>query len=301
MTLLASPPPSIARIATASIHPNPFSLSIYGDPEAEIDDLIESIRAHGVLVPLVVIPVGARMGGDLGSPTPRLRPASRTPEVPCEVRSIESEDDRRRAVLEYNRQRRKTFSQLMREADALEAILGEKARERSQNNLRRGSETPGSADRRNSDDRGGRTDSTIATAIGLGGKDLYRQARAIWRVAQTGDVRAGMGSPSSTPDRRQSTPPTKTSDGATASLPGSAPPRMMSGRSSTIEPSESPIPARSRPESSPIPSTTSPNLALWSSTRWPAEGRPSTSASRWDANALRMISIPSVQKSRSMT
>ena len=82
----------------------------------------------------------------------------------------------------------------MREADALETILArEAASDRSQANLRRGTKPSDSADRRNSDDRGGRTDSTIATAIGLGGKDLYRQARAIWKVAQTGDPRARSG------------------------------------------------------------------------------------------------------------
>ena len=43
---------------------------------------------------------------------------------------------RRRAVLEYNRQRRKTFSQMMREADALEALLEAEARRRRLANLR---------------------------------------------------------------------------------------------------------------------------------------------------------------------
>ena len=36
----------------------------------------------------------------------------------------------------------------------------------------------------------GRTDTAIARQLGMGGKDLYRQARAIWRLAQSGDVRA---------------------------------------------------------------------------------------------------------------
>ena len=39
----------------------------------------------------------------------------------------------------------------------------------------------------------GRTDARIARRIGLGGKDLYRQARAIWRLAQSGDARARSG------------------------------------------------------------------------------------------------------------
>jgi ParB family transcriptional regulator, chromosome partitioning protein len=39
----------------------------------------------------------------------------------------------------------------------------------------------------------GRTDAAIARQLGMGGKDLYRQARAIWRLAGTGDVRAQSG------------------------------------------------------------------------------------------------------------
>ena len=38
------------------IRTNPFSLSIYGEPSAEIDDLLPSIREHGILVALVVAP-----------------------------------------------------------------------------------------------------------------------------------------------------------------------------------------------------------------------------------------------------
>ena len=193
MTVLASPPTSIARIATADITPNQFSISIYGKTEAEIGDLIESIRVHGVLVPLVVTP--SKLGWEVISGHRRLACARLLglSDLPCEIRSIEDEADRHRAILEYNRQRRKTFSQLMREADALESLLARRAKGRSQDNLRRGLETLDRADRRNSDDRGGRTDSTVAASIGLGGKDLYRQARAIWRVAQIGDLRAQNG------------------------------------------------------------------------------------------------------------
>ena len=114
-------------------------------------------------------------------------------DLPCEVRTIDGEDDRRRAVLEYNRQRRKTFSQI----DA----RGRRPRNRSWATRPEAGATPTSdegrtadlADRRNSDDRDGRTDSAVAAAIGLGGKDLYRQARAIWQVAQDGDPRARSG------------------------------------------------------------------------------------------------------------
>ena len=33
---------------------NPLSLSVYGDPSQQLEDLIGSIREHGILVPLVV-------------------------------------------------------------------------------------------------------------------------------------------------------------------------------------------------------------------------------------------------------
>ena len=53
MPLTVSDPPALRPIAVETIRPSPFSLAIYGDPGAEIDDLIESIRSQGVLVPLV--------------------------------------------------------------------------------------------------------------------------------------------------------------------------------------------------------------------------------------------------------
>ena len=53
-TVTLSNSPVLHAIAVEKLRPSPFSLEIYGDPAAEIDDLIESIRIHGVLVPLVV-------------------------------------------------------------------------------------------------------------------------------------------------------------------------------------------------------------------------------------------------------
>src|SRR6185437_106845 len=114
-------------IPTTELRTNPFSVSIYGDPEAEIADLIDGVRVHGVLVPLVVCP--GRSGWEVLSGHRRLACARALglAEVPCEVRDLRGRAARLLAVLEYNRQRRKTFSQLMREADALEAIYAAEA------------------------------------------------------------------------------------------------------------------------------------------------------------------------------
>ncbi len=179
-------------LALAELRPNSFSLSIYGDPDREIDDLVESIRAHGVLVPLVVAPGSDASGWEVLSGHRRLACARSLGlrEVPCEVREIRGGAARRLAVLEYNRQRRKTFSQLMREADALETLYAAEALRRRRDNLRQFKDPADPADRRDSDDRAGRTDVQVARALGLGGKDLYRQARAVWQVAASGDPRA---------------------------------------------------------------------------------------------------------------
>jgi ParB family chromosome partitioning protein len=180
----------IRRIGLGDLRANPFSISIYGDPDAEIDDLVESVRVHGILVPLVVAP--EESGWEVISGHRRLSCARRLslPEVPCEIRLLRARSERRRAVLEYNRQRRKTFSQLMREADALESLEAAAARRRRLANLRQFEPEHESSECRNSDARRGRTDAAIAQALGIGGKDLYRQARAVWRAAQSDDPRA---------------------------------------------------------------------------------------------------------------
>jgi ParB-like chromosome segregation protein Spo0J len=192
MTTTLARASQVRQIATSDLKPNPFSIEIYGEPDGETDGLIESIRSHGMLVPLVVRPDGT--GWEVLSGHRRLACARvlGLAELPCEVRDVRSRAARRVAVLEYNRQRRKTFSQMMREADALETLYAAEARRRRETNLRQFREPDNATaiDRRNSDGRVGRTDDRIARALGLGGKDLYRQARAVWQVARTGDPRA---------------------------------------------------------------------------------------------------------------
>ena len=79
---------------------------------------------------------------------------------------------------------------MMREADALEVAPRGDGPATVAGRTSASSRTAELAERRNSDDRAGRTDTRIAAALGLGGKDLYRQARAVWKAAQAGDPRA---------------------------------------------------------------------------------------------------------------
>jgi ParB family transcriptional regulator, chromosome partitioning protein len=197
--------PKVA-IPTVYLQPDSFSLAIYGDPNAEIHGLKTSIREFGILVALVVAP-GSRPGTwEVISGHRRLACALslELSEVPCEVREIPAGDARRSAILEFNRHRRKTFTQMMREADALEELWAPEANSRRLANLSQSKDhhvSPNS-DGRNYDTRGitaevppefakfGRTDRAIAHYIQLGAKDRYRQARAIWQLAQRGDSRA---------------------------------------------------------------------------------------------------------------
>jgi ParB-like chromosome segregation protein Spo0J len=180
---------TIRLLRTDRLRANPFSLALYGDPEAETDGLLESVSEQGILVPLVVVREGSAWEVVSGHRRLACARALGLRAVPCELRCIPRGAARQRAVLEYNRQRRKSFSQSMREAEALNRLLATKADTRRRANLRRGDCDAG-PDRRNSDDRAGRTDTTVARVLGLGGKDLYRQARAIWHTAQEGDARA---------------------------------------------------------------------------------------------------------------
>ena len=172
-----------------SLRPSPFSVAVYGDPSAEADGLLDSVRERGVLVPLVVARAG-KGGWEILSGHRRhaCAVALGMEAVPCQEVRMASPEDRRRAILDYNRQRRKTFSQTMREADALEAILAAEARRRQWDNLAQNQSA--GAEGRKPDARRGRTDSAVASALGLGGKDLYRQARAVWKAASAGDPRA---------------------------------------------------------------------------------------------------------------
>ena len=110
-------------------------------------------------------------------------------------------------------------------------------------------------------------------SLGMGGKDLYRQARALWRLAQSGDVRCSEWYRRGwTPVPRPSTLLTKTYVAAIASVPIFAPRLTMSGRSGTIGPLA--FPTRGDPASDHRTHASllhDSNGASWL-TRWPAEG-----------------------------
>ncbi len=91
MPLTSTAPPPVRLIPPQDLSVNRFSLEIYGDPATEIDDLLESVRTHGVLVPLVIC--ATRAGWEVLSGHRRLACARALglTEVPCEIREIQGE------------------------------------------------------------------------------------------------------------------------------------------------------------------------------------------------------------------
>ena len=159
VTVKSSVAARVAAIPPTRLRPSRFSEAIYGDSVALTDDLLPSVREHGILVSLVVA-TGPEPGTwEVISGHRRLACALALglTRIPCEIRSFPNDAARRLAILEYNRQRQKSFSQGMREADALAELWKTQAKSRRLANLRKGGferqSVSESADGRNSDSR----------------------------------------------------------------------------------------------------------------------------------------------------
>jgi len=155
---------SLVDLAVKLIRSHPLSAAIYADgPDPR---LVEEIRKHGLLHPLVATPRGdgylllsghRRLGAVrlLGWETAPARVVQVAPEDEAEL------------LIAANHSREKTASQRLREAQALEPIYARRARERQ---LAGGTSATIDAEV-------GRTSDLLAAAVGLGsGKQLERLA-----------------------------------------------------------------------------------------------------------------------------
>jgi ParB-like chromosome segregation protein Spo0J len=112
------------KLTVLELKAHPLNKALYGKEEPDVE-LIESIKTHGVLVPLTVLQDGTIISGHR-----RWRAAmdmKNPPKLPCNIVGYPDKLAEEEAVIEHNRQRRKTFSQLMNECKALEEIYRERA------------------------------------------------------------------------------------------------------------------------------------------------------------------------------
>lgn len=167
------------------LDPHPLNGEIYGDRGDLDESFLGSIREQGILEPVVVTPDDTIISGHR-----RVAAALEVGigEVPVRVQAYDSERLEREALVHYNRQREKTFSQKMREAEVLEEIERERARERQ-------GERTDLVDKRlvdDSDDASpsdyGKTRDRVSEEVGIGSGRTYSKAKQVWKAAQAGDT-----------------------------------------------------------------------------------------------------------------
>lgn len=131
--MTAAPPSegAVTKRATGRLRPHPFNAEVYGDDGAQDADLRISIRTHGVLVPLVVLPDGRIVSGHRRWAAAQAEGLADLPTRPYPG-DPDDETEIKAAILEHNRQREKTPEQVAREVAAMLEIEQERGRRRQQ-------------------------------------------------------------------------------------------------------------------------------------------------------------------------
>jgi len=165
---------------TTMLKPHPVNRKLYG-VETISQDFIDSIKEKGILEPLVIKRDGTIISGHRRWLTAK---ALNMESVPVRVLEFENELDEREAIITFNKQREKTFSQKMAEAEELEAIERERARRRQAH----GQTAPGkNASGNISVSDKGETRDKVAVAVGLGSGRTYDKAAKVWEAAKEGN------------------------------------------------------------------------------------------------------------------
>jgi len=144
-----------------------------------IDSIANNLRDHLVINPQGIIISGCRRW--------KCAMLLRLTSVPVEVKSFQNEAEEKRAIIDYNRTREKTFSQKMREADLIKEIASSKAKRK----MLAGRKDPplNLVEGQNTKRYSRETTAVVGSQIGLG-KDTFRKAEQIWNKAKQGDPKA---------------------------------------------------------------------------------------------------------------
>lgn len=163
----------------AALTPHPKNEEIYGDRDELDDEFLDSIDEHGIITPVVITTDDTIISGHR-----RVAAAGHLGirEVPVRVQEFEDELAARLKLVESNRQREKSFSQRMREAEEIEAIERERARRRQGDRTDVRDNCPGG-----DDVEYGRARDKIADKAGFGSGKTYQRAREVWDAAKEGD------------------------------------------------------------------------------------------------------------------
>lgn len=164
-----------------SLQAHAINQRIYGD-EALPDEFVASIKARGILEPIQIKSDGTIISGHR-----RWQAAKQIglDAVPVTICDYTNDLDERLALIEFNRQREKTFTQKMNEAEELEAIEKERAK------LRQGarSDLPQNKNivANLPPSEVGKTREKVAKQTGIGSARTYDTAKKLWTKAKEGD------------------------------------------------------------------------------------------------------------------
>ena len=163
--------------------PHPASHRIYGD-EILSDDFLNSIKEHGILVSLTITPDNKVISGNR-----RLQAAIELglDQAPVQVAQYESDLDELAAIIDFNRQRDKTFSQRMREAESINEI--ERARAKARMLATQNNNAGRAATATLPEQPKGETREKVSKKIGMKPR-TYDKAKKIWAWAKGGDKSA---------------------------------------------------------------------------------------------------------------
>jgi ParB/RepB/Spo0J family partition protein len=159
----------------ADLKPHPRNADLYFPSSGpDWDAFLLSIAERGVLEPLTVTSTNTIISGhrrwravkELGGTT-----------VPVTIRDFPSYDDELVALVEYNRQRKKTLTETMREAMLVEEITSRKAKERQ------GARTDIVENFPQSEDLGQKTRDMVAATVGVSGRQ-YDKMKLIHETAK---------------------------------------------------------------------------------------------------------------------
>lgn len=160
-----------------NLHPHELNAAVYGTDDLPLE-FLRSVEEFGVITPLIVLEDYTIISGHR-----RWMAAKHLGQYSVPIRIVPMTDDLdiAQAIIESNRQRDKTFSVKMREAEVLRKIEAERADLRQKAGVALSSpehkvHAP--------------TSDAVAQQVGIGSRATYDRARTVWKKAQRGDKAA---------------------------------------------------------------------------------------------------------------
>jgi len=148
------------------------------------EDLLESIRKHGILTPLIITQDDVIISGHRRWNAAKII-AEESPgrdRVPVVVSNLTDDLDIQEAIIATNKQRQKTNEQIAREFQALKRIEAEKAKERQAESARRNQPQAQKVENFPPSEGIGKSRDIAAEKVGLSGRTAEKAAKVVTQV-----------------------------------------------------------------------------------------------------------------------